>query len=209
MPTTLLNDLRPLYGFIDPHGGKAGPIKRLASQTAIAIGGADDRGRVFILECCGGRWHTSEIVDQMYALVQRWTLKAIGAEETGLMNLWYDTLLREAKEKGKHLPLVPVRPVTTVHKDDRIRDRLQPLARAGKLFIRQGLDTLKNQIRDFPQSPQKDFIDATAGLVALLPMKTRERERLQMDEEKAAYLRKAGRTSEEIHRLLMAGMLRG
>jgi len=201
MPSILLNELRPLYAFMDPHGGKAGPIKRLSSQTSIAIGGTDGQ-RYFVLECIGGRWHTNDIVDTLYALTQRWTLKSIGAEANGLLNLWYDTLLRDAKERGKHLPLIPVPQVTTKEKDDRIRDRLQPLCRAGKLIVRNGLDTLVKQIRDFPQSPQKDFIDATASLVAFIPPKTLARERVEMDDEKATYLRKAGKSPDEIRRLL-------
>lgn len=202
MPSVELNQIRPLYAFLDPHGGKSGPIKRLASQTAIAIGGTDGK-RFFILDCVGGRWHTNEIVDNLYALTQRWTLRSIGAEANGLLNLWYDTLLREAKEKGKHLPLVPVPQVTTKEKDDRIRDRLQPLSRAGQLLLRNGLDVLKKQIADFPQSPQKDYIDATASLVAFIPPKTLPKEREAMDEEKMAYLKKRGLRPEEIRRLMM------
>jgi hypothetical protein len=204
MPKLELNAIRPLYAFLDPHGGKAGPIKRLASQTAIAIGGTDGR-HYFILDCVGGRWHTNEIVDTLYALTQRWTLKSIGAEANGLLNLWYDTLLREAKEKGKHLPLVPVPQVTTKEKDDRIRDRLQPLSRQGKLLLRNGLDVLKKQIQDFPQSPQKDYIDATASLVAFIPPKTLPKERAQMDAEKLEYLKRCGKRPEEIRRLMLLG----
>jgi hypothetical protein len=195
MPSTTVDAIRPLYAFVDPHGGSAGAasarLKRVASQAAIVVGGRDARN-YYILDAWSARCSTDELVEKMFSVHAKWNLRTMGGEENGLAGLFHDAVLREAKWRGTPLPLLKVRQPTHLHKDYRIRTRLQTIIGHGRLIVARGLDQLVQQITDFPLSPLKDQIDACASLVDLMPSRPAPVERNREREAKLKYLRNRG-----------------
>ena len=190
-----LSELGPRYAFCDPHGGKHDAShRRLSSRAAIAVGVGDALGRVFVLHTWAARCSTDELIERIYTINDRWKPKVFGIESNGLQALFGDAIRRDARLRGKKLPLVGIFQPPQQEKDFRIRTTLQPLIGNGRLFLLEGQDAfeLKHEIITFPQNPLKDLIDATASMVRLIPPKAAKRE---VDEEllrKLSYLRSSG-----------------
>lgn len=201
MPSVSLDDIRPLRAFLDPHGGQAGQsatrLKKVASQAAIVVGGRDARN-YYIVDAWSDRCSTDVLVDTMFRLVDRWGIEAFGGEAQATQGLFVDTVLREASYRARKMPLVKVVQPTHIHKDYRIRTALQPLVGHGRLFIREGLDKLLEQITAFPLSPHKDLVDACASLVRFFPPRPAAREMADETAAKLRYLRNSGASPETL-----------
>src|SRR5262245_6650925 len=98
MPHVTLDAIRPLYGFLDPHGGSdrttATRLKKIASQAAIVVGGRDDRN-YYIVDAWAERCSTDDLIEKMYELTAKWKLKSLGGEDNGLAGLFYDAIQRD------------------------------------------------------------------------------------------------------------------
>lgn len=196
MATLRIADIRPLYAFVDPHGGQAGAtsarLKRVASSAAICVGGLDSLGRYFIVDAWSDRVSTDDLIERMYAVCSRWSVKSFGGESNGLAGLWLDALARDARRANRHLPIVKVPQPSNIEKDYRIRTILQPLVGNGRLFIARHLTPLVDQICAFPMSMQKDLIDSCASLCRFIPPRPRAHTESAEREHLARYLRDRG-----------------
>lgn len=195
MPIVGLDAIRPLRAFLDPSGGQAtagsSRLKKIASSAALVIGGRDDRN-YYILDAWSARCSTDAIVEKMFWAVDHWGVIALGGEANALQGLFLDSVLREAKWRGKHLPLVKVVQPTNQHKDYRIRTALQPLVGHGRLVVRDTLTDLIDQLTAFPLSPHKDLVDACASLVRFFPPRPARQEQTAELAAKLRYLRASG-----------------
>lgn len=199
MPVSALDAIRPLYAFLDPHGGKRGAqserLRRVTAQSAIVVGGRDDRN-YYLVDAWAERCATDDLIEQMFAMHARWQVRQFGGEENGLANLFLDAVKRESKWRATPLPLVGIAQPATMDKDNRVRSRLQHIVGHGRLFLREPftpyMQRLVEQIEAFPNSPQKDLIDATASLVAMMPARAPRIEQDAERERKLRYLRDRG-----------------
>lgn len=203
MTTQPLSSITPLVAFCDPARGKstAEALKRLSSRAAIVVGGRDSLGRVFVVYAWAKRCPTNALIDQLYAVSERFRPKTFGIEANGLQALFADALTRDAKWQGRYLPLQQVMQPTTVEKDFRIRTRLQPIVGHGRLFLLDGdpgVAELRAELTTFPQNPMKDMVDALASMTTLLaPVQTRRSRDAGVDE-LVAHLRRTGAPPEAI-----------
>ena len=202
-----LDSIRPLYGFVDPHGGEnrqsSARLKKIASQAAIVVGGRDDRN-IYVVDAWADRCSTDTLVEKMFEMCEKWKLKSLGGEDNGMAGLFHDAVHREAKWRNKPLPIVRVTQPTNIHKDYRIRTALQPPIGHGRLILRSGLDQLVDQITAFPLSPHKDLVDALASLVRFIPSRPQRIERNRELNDKLRYLRNNG-VAPDIIRDIAAG----
>lgn len=188
-----LADLPDRYAFLDPASSKKdGELKHVKARSAIVVIAPDWLGRIFVLDAWAARCSTDELIERIYATEATWKLRTFGGEANAMQELFQEAIQRDARLRGKHLPLRPIHVPTRIDKDWRIRTILQPVIANGRLFLRPEMSNLRTEIASFPLSPVKDCIDALASAIKLVPPRPVQREN---DRERAsllAYLRKTG-----------------
>lgn len=203
-----LSDLPERYGFVDPASSKkGGELKMLKARSAIVVVTHDWLGRIFVLDAWGGRCSTDQLIERMYRAEETWKLRVLGGEANGLQELFQEAVQRDARLRGKRLPLRPVHQSTRVEKDWRIRTILQPIIANGRLFVRPDMTELRTEIASFPMSPLKDMIDALASAIKLIPPRVNRKERDSELEGLLAYLRKTGAPTQYIEEVARKGGL--
>lgn len=188
-----LDDLVERYAYVDPASGKKErELKKIRSRSAIVVVAPDPYGRVFVLDAWAERCSTDKLIERMYATHDKWKLRLMGGEANGMQSLFQDAVLRDARLRGKPLPLIKIFLPTAIDKDTRIRNILQPYIANGRLFIRDDMVELKTEIQGFPLSPFKDCVDALASAVKMVPPRPTRAEKRQRDDEYIDYLRRSG-----------------
>ena len=189
-----LEDLPERYGFVDPASSKKDgeTMKRIKARSAIVVVAPDWLGRVFVLDAWCGRVSTDQLIERMYKTHETWKLRTLGGEANGLQELFQEAVLRDARLRGRALPLRPVHQPTRLEKDWRIRTILQPIIANGRLFLRPDMTELRTEIASFPLSPFKDTVDALASAVKMIPRRGTRREQDAEKEQLLDYLRKTG-----------------
>lgn len=204
-----LADLPERYAFVDPASSKKdGELKRIKARSAIIVLAPDWLNRIFVLDAWAGRCTTDALIERMYETHEKWKLRVLGGEANGLQELFQEAVQRDARLRGRSLPLRPVHQPTRVEKDWRIRTTLQPIIANGRLFIRPEMTELRTELGAFPLSPLKDMVDALASAVRLIPPRYTKRERSQALEDKLDYLRKSGAPPHIIEEVARRGSMR-
>ena len=181
-------------GFHDPAGRKpkSGEIKYSRARAAWVMIGQDSMGRVFVLDCLGGKFDPTTMQDKTFKMCEEWDPLVFGIEDNAMQSLYSDLTLQRARAEKRRVPIQGITQPTNVDKDFRIRQALRPLASTGKLFIPPRFVELWQEMQTFPSSPRKDLVDALASAVMMLPppvpVHAIENER----SERVAYLREAG-----------------
>lgn len=188
-----LKDLPERYAFFDPASSKKmQELKMLKSRSAIVVVAPDWLGRIFVLDAWAGRCSTDQMIERLYRTHEVWNLKALGGEANGLQELFQEAIMRDARLRGKQLPLRPIHQPTRIDKDWRIRATLQPIVANGRLFVRPDQTELRTEIVSFPLSPLKDTIDALASAIRMIPQRPVAAERDAETAHLLEYLRKTG-----------------
>src|SRR5262249_33303191 len=117
-----LDALPDRYAFLDPASTrKDAELKHQKARSAIVVVAPDWLGRVFVLDTWAQRATIDEIVDRIYATEATWKLRAFGVEANAMQELFHEAIARDARLRGKKLPLVAVHQPTRIDKDWRIR----------------------------------------------------------------------------------------
>lgn len=205
-----LSDLPDRYAFVDPASSKkAGEkLKRIKARSAVVVVAPDWLGRIFVLDAWAGRCSTDDLIERMYQAHDVWKLRVLGGEANAMQELFQEAVMRDARLRGKSLPLRPVHQPTHVEKDWRIRTILQPIIANGRLFLQPGMTTLKTEIATFPTAPLKDCIDALASAIKLIPPRQTRKEKDEELNSLLSYLRKTGAPSAYIEEVARRGGLR-
>lgn len=194
METTIrLADLSERYAFCDPASSKKdGELRQVKARSAIVVIAPDWLGRIWVLDAWAKRCSTDELIERMYRTHEIWNLRQLGGEANGLQELFQEAVMRDARLRGKKLPLRPIHQHTRIDKDWRIRTILQPVIANGRLFIRPDMTELKTEIGAFPLSPIKDLVDALASAIKMVPPRATRRENDAEVDKLLDYLRKTG-----------------
>ena len=189
MSTLRLTDMISIVAFVDPAGGK-GALKKTSSRSADVVVGQDAQRRIFVLHAWAGRIPTTAHTDRIFTLVDTWHPRVVGIDASAMQSLYADSLLREARQRGRRLPLVPKKMVGD--KDERIRTVLQPVIADGRLFVRADQRDLRLELEAFPGGLTNDLVDALSQAVTFLP--TRPAQAVGREEGAAwvQYLRDSG-----------------
>ena len=206
---SLSEQLTERYAFVDPASSRKGlELKLVKARSAIVVIAPDWLGRIFVLDAWAARTSTDHLIERMYQTHEKWNVRIMGGEANGLQELFHEAVLRDARLRGKTLPLRPVHQPTRIEKAWRIRTILQPIIANGRLFIRPDMVELKAEIASFPLSPLVDLVDALAAAIKLVPQRQTRKE---IDTEKEAllsYLRKSGAPPAQIEEVARRGSMR-
>lgn len=183
-----LSDLT-VVAFVDPAGGKKKARKR-SSRSADVVLGCDPEGRLFVLHAWAGRVPTTTHTDKIFALVERWHPRVIGIDSSAMQSLYSDSLTREARQRGRRLPLLPV--VMQGDKDERIRTAIEPALAEGRLFIRDDQKDLRLELEAFPGGMTLDLCDALGEAIKLAPKRAGKIVRREEGAAWLQYLRESG-----------------
>lgn len=153
---------------------------------------SDPLGRVFVMHSWAARVSTDKLMDEVFNVADRYAVRTFGVEANALQALFADAIVRDAKLRGKRLPLVPVMQPTHRTKVERVRSTLQPLMGNGRLFVQPHMHELRHEIATFPMNPRADLVDALASACRLLPPPPSRREYDAAREAKLRYLRSVG-----------------
>lgn len=188
-----LEDLADRYAFLDPASSKKdGELKQVKARSAIIVVAYDWLGRIFVLDAWAKRCSIDELIEKMYRTHETWNLRVMGVEANAMQELFAESIMRDARLRGRKLPLRPIHQPTRLEKEWRIRAVLQPVIANGRLFIRPDMTDLRTEIGAFPLSPIKDLVDALASAIKLIPPRATRREQDAEIDQLAEYLRKTG-----------------
>jgi hypothetical protein len=191
--------------------------KMATAENSIGVGGISADRRIFILDSwaknCGyeeaiERWHT--LKDQFITYQDFYEL--VGGQKS------VEDLVRTRRGelecklcgagKGTHLPHKPMRPLPekpaggNMHKDDRIRLYAQQAFEQGRVYLRRGMEQLRNQIVTFPHATLVDRFDVVAYLIHILertgPPRTQDEVKSAEAEAEAFRARQAPRVNTDV-----------
>lgn len=138
---------------IDP----AAATHEAADYTALAVGGVDYDGNLYILDLKMGRWQIHQWVKVMFALLDKWALDVVHVETVAFQKTLIQTI-RGFFTEYRPIAVVEYKP-GNVKKEVRIEQTLQPLFENFMVFMSNymGADTnLQDQITYFPRKTMKD-----------------------------------------------------
>ena len=189
MAQVAMDDLVDRVAFVDPASGKT-VLKRTASRSADVVIAQDAHRRIFVLYAWAGRIPTTAHTDRIFRLVADFQPRVIGIDASAMQSLYADSLLREARQRGKRLPLMPVK--ATTDKDSRIRSVIQPVIAEGRLFLQSTQRELFQELEAFPSGLTKDLVDALASAIALLPARVQPEQKRDERARLVEYLKNTG-----------------
>ncbi|MCH8157214.1 MAG: phage terminase large subunit [Nitrospinae bacterium] len=147
---------------VDPSMGGA---SRKADPSAILVGGVRANGVIDILEADIRKRHPDAIMEDLFAIHERYALDRIVIEEVQFQELFKDQVIREGAKRGVYLPVEGVRPNT----DKTLRiSKLQPHIKNGLIRFRRNQSILTEQLRYFPKADHDDGPDALEMLFSLI-----------------------------------------
>lgn len=133
---------------------------RTSRSAGVALARFAKR-RFVILEVRAGYWRPSELFDEMFAMHARWrdVARETGIEAAGNFKFLVDLVRDEERKRKTYIGAVGVPPLGD--KLTTIRSALEPLLRAGTLFVVDGArEAWMEEFRVFP-SMSLDVLDAT------------------------------------------------
>ena len=156
--------VRPMLS-LDP----AASINKTADWSAIALGGKDDEGNVYIFDIRYGHWTPTETVEQLLDMTAYWHLAMITVEGVGgFANLKY-TIREGFQRAGRVIHVNEYRPKGD--KKERIELMLEPLLKNEQLYLAQRFSSSKEVREEFTYFPSEnvrdDIIDAVSVICEL------------------------------------------
>jgi phage terminase large subunit-like protein len=126
--------------------------------------GVDVENNWWVLETRSGKWTTGQLIEEMFAVNAQWhpitmTLEVIGQAQ-GIMLPIHD----EENRRNIYLPLKEITARAPIRKEIRIRSVLQPRFERGKVFIKNDMFDLEEQILKFPRGKRDDMVDCMTDI---------------------------------------------
>lgn len=131
-----------------------------ADDSSMLTVGVDNSDNWWVLETRKEKWTTGELIENLFSAYKQWkpitmTLEVIGQAQGIMMPIH-----AEEDRRKTYLPLVEITVRPQVKKEIRIRSVLQPRFERGKIYIRNDMFELEEQILKFPRGKHDDMIDA-------------------------------------------------
>lgn len=136
--------------------------KEKSAYTAMVVVKRNHDGKLIVMDCMRGRWDSKEIIDNMFNLVQRYSVDTVIMEaekvDKALGPYIYDEMV------NRSVYFMIEKKVPSADKVQRARP-LQALCRSGMVFFRKEKDwypALESELTTFPRGSYKDQVDALA-----------------------------------------------
>lgn len=150
-----------LYLTVDP----AHSLSRDADYSAFIVAGQFKDRRIRVVDRVRRRVIPSDLVDQIFELVQKWRLHRVGIETFAFQKTLKYEIQRQQRERGIFFSIDELgkrhtgRGEPVLSKEARIR-RLQPYFEQGLIEVRQDMQDLVDELLAFPRGKHDDLIDA-------------------------------------------------
>lgn len=150
-----------LYLTIDP----AISLGRDADYTAMIVAGMYQNRKIRVVDYVHKRLMPSELVDEVFKIVQKWRLHRVGIETFAFQKTLKYDIQRKQRESGVFFAIDELgkrhsgRGEQVLSKEARIR-RLQPYFEQGLVELRHDMAELKDELLAFPRGKHDDLIDA-------------------------------------------------
>lgn len=149
-----------IMSFCDPHAGGREGRRFGGSRAAVLTTGVQAKsGRIYILDCWIKRAPTNLIISEIIRQNEKWLPQTFSIEANGLQKMirpWLEE--RVAKENRIEVPYRPYIPKGDKDSERRIKG-LQPLFRAGQIWMQEGFHELIEEYLAWPRGT-KDGMDA-------------------------------------------------
>lgn len=150
-----------LYLTVDP----AISLSRDADFTAMVVAGMHHDRRIRVVDRRRVRVVPSDLVDNVFELVEKWKLKRIGIETFAFQKTLKHDIQRQQRERGIFFSIDELgkrhsgRGEAVLSKEARIRG-LQPYFEQGLVELRSDMQDLVDELLAFPRGKHDDLIDA-------------------------------------------------
>ena len=140
---------------VDPSLGE----KKSADESAITVVGMDSKARIIVLEAWSGRVNPIGLINQIFALQEKWTPQRVGVESVGYQKALSYFMRQEMQQRGKFFSITELK--TGGHKKEVRIEGLSPFFTNKQVFIPRSAGKLEKQLLDFPSSQgHDDLIDS-------------------------------------------------
>jgi hypothetical protein len=190
--------------FYDPSSGG----KTASCENAISFAGMPPDRRIFILDSWGANTSIGQAVEQWHNLNDRWNAYKNHYEKVGAQKAVEDMCaerkfqqecpyckaghVREDNKyfKNPHRKIAPIGITPEggkLSKEERIRMYMQKPAEEKRIYLRKGMQKLRNQFIEFPHGVIVDQLDTVAYLCHLLrsPLSQADQDSYKADEAKS------------------------
>ena len=120
---------------------------KTADESAISVSGKAENARYFVLEDWGARVSVTDLVEQIFALYEKWKPNVVGIEKGAFMHVLRPFLEQKQLKTGVHFPIVQL--------DGQIRNKvkrimsLEPYFKGKQVFIGRSHQGLQTQLLGF------------------------------------------------------------
>jgi predicted phage terminase large subunit-like protein len=145
---------------VDP----AASVSAKSDFSVIAVGGYDDRKRLFVVDLKAGKWDGVELVTKIFDTCDRWKAKRVHVEAVAYQRQLL-TFIRDRFPIRGALALLEYLPKGK--KQERITAQLEPLLQNQMLYAANwvaAVPEFQDEIKYFPKSKHDDVLDAIAIL---------------------------------------------
>jgi predicted phage terminase large subunit-like protein len=183
------------YILVDPANAK----KKTSDYSCYMVIGTQGDGNIYLLDIVRDRLNPTQRIDMLFELHREYKPLRVGYEEIGLMSDVHN-IKERMKEEMYHFRIEALG--GRIPKEDRIRDTLQPLFEARKIFIPVELmyenyekkivdltKSFKLEYTSFPVGKHDDMLDALARIrdINLIFPQKEEREHTEYNGPKDGY----------------------
>ena len=128
--------------------------------AGIIVSGVSPEDQIFVLETWSDRVTPTDIVDKILELAKKWGPRVVGIEQAGQQSTRF-YFAKKAREEGQNFAVIPLKPKNR-DKGVRIRNSLEPIINAGRLYVLATQTTMLRQIEFHPDLENDDEIDPLA-----------------------------------------------
>lgn len=152
-----------LYLSVDP----AISLSRDADFSALVVCGQFENKRIRVVDYVRKKMVPSDLVDAIFALVEKWRLHRVGIETFAFQKTLKYEIQRKQRETGKFFSIDEIgrrrgaSPEQETTKEAKIR-RLQPYFEQGLIELAPWMQELVDELLSFPRGRFDDLVDALA-----------------------------------------------
>lgn len=202
--TERFSNLAECYAYLDPASGTTEQKKSSQARSAIAVIALDTMARCYLRYCWAERVPPDQILEKVIEVQLTFHPQIFGIESTAQQTLFAGLVDHECLKRGVTINIFYDKGrIAHTSKNERIRNAIQPLVKAGRFFLLEDGSQLKaeQEIKTFPSGLTMDIVDACAGAINLIPPR-----RLHLHKQHAKltqairnYKQLAGITSQDQH----------
>lgn len=161
LPDTMIRSMDRV-AFVDP----AISDSTKADYTAFVVLGATPGG-IYVLDAFRRRMNPGEIIETIFSLHKKWTLRKFGVETISFQKALAFFLNRTMQARREYIPIEEVGRDGNVTKEMRIRG-MQPIVQYCNFYIRKDMEELVDEMLRFPRNSHDDLVDACSNAQLLL-----------------------------------------